>query len=146
MNQPTVAVFLKRAHPKDIPLLAHINKCLIEDEGHDNPMGMVELQARMRRFLTSGHDGYLVLSGGREVGYILVKSNVHPIYLRHFFIERYSRRHGIGTEAFRCLRTILDTDTIDVEVLHDNQPAIEFWKKMGFQKRFIGLRLNDPRE
>ena len=108
-------------------------------------MGIPELRERMKRFLDTGYDGYLVLVDGREAGYVLVKSIVKPIYLRHFFIERHSRRQGIGTKAVGRLIELLDAGAIDVEVLHDNQPAIEFWRKMGFKKRFIGLRLDNAR-
>jgi hypothetical protein len=71
MRANTPDVFLKRARNTDIPLIAHMNKRLIEDEGHDNPMGITELQ--------------------------------------------------------------------------DNQTGIACWRKMGFAKRYIGLRLERPK-
>ena len=145
MKKLTSDVHLRHAQTEDVPLLAHMNKCLIEDEGHDNPMGIMELQDRMQGFLSKGYSCYLVISAGRVAGYILVKTSSNPAYLRHFYIERHSRRLGIGTEAFNRLLSLLNTDVIDVEVLHDNQPGMAFWRKMGFTKRYIGLRFENSK-
>ena len=43
-----------QATTADLPLLAKLNKQLIEDEGHRNPMTVAELETRMRNWLESG--------------------------------------------------------------------------------------------
>jgi len=46
-------VFLRDASAADTPLLAQLNRQLIEDEGAANPMSLAELEARMREWLAS---------------------------------------------------------------------------------------------
>ncbi|NLG83445.1 MAG: GNAT family N-acetyltransferase [Firmicutes bacterium] len=90
-------------------MLAHINKQLIGDERHDNPMTLQELKERMRMFINTG---YNALSRRREViGYALADMTRKPLHLRQFFIDRGYRRKGLGTRAFHLLLKKLEADT-----------------------------------
>lgn len=63
-----------------------------------------------------------------------------PLYLRHFFICRDSRRQGLGTAAFHLLLQELKTESIDVEVMWWNERGHKFWQSLGFKERSIYLR------
>ncbi len=135
-------VLLKRASETDIPLLTRMNRNLIEDENAGNSMTENELRTRMRGFIDGPYDAYLILDEKRPAGYILVRTDTTPLYLRHFYVERHYRRRGIGTAAFTRLRSILKTDAIDVDVLVHNAAARAFWKNLGFRSESIQMRLS----
>lgn len=118
---PMSLIRLENASESDLDLLARLNKQLIEDEQHDNPMNVDELKERMRQFLNTHYKAYLFKAGDDVKGYALVDHSRDPLYLRHFFICRDSRRQGLGTAAFHLLLQELKTDTIDVEVMWWNE-------------------------
>jgi GNAT superfamily N-acetyltransferase len=121
----------------DCALLAAMNKQLIEDEKHDNPMSLDQLVLRMREFLAGDYGAYLFINGDEIVGYALVKESVSPKYLRQFFICRDHRRKGFGRAFFSKLMDLLGEKAIDVEVLCWNESAIQFWRELGFSPRSI---------
>ncbi|MFF2481471.1 GNAT family N-acetyltransferase [Paenibacillus sp. NPDC058071] len=131
---------------EDLYLLAGLNEQLIEDEQHDNQMNVEQLKARMHHFLHTEYKAYLFENGDQVIGYALVKHTDRPLYLRHFFIGRESRRKGFGKSAFRKLLQALDTDQIDIEVLYWNKAAYSFWSSLGFKERSVAMRLENGHE
>ncbi|MBP7402247.1 MAG: GNAT family N-acetyltransferase [Clostridia bacterium] len=123
--------------------LARMNRELIEDEGHENPMSTAELGTRMEGFLTSGYRAFLFREEGETVGYALVDTTRSPLYLRQFFIARGHRRRGYGREAFRLLLGRLGADTIDIEVLYWNEAGLRFWESLGFRPRSLYMRYRE---
>ncbi|MCL6613628.1 MAG: GNAT family N-acetyltransferase [Firmicutes bacterium] len=123
-----------------LDLLVHMNKQLIEDERHDNPMTLQELKERMRMFISTSYKAFIFQKDGQVIGYALVDMTRKPLYLRQFFIDRGCRRKGFGATAFHLLLEELKTDTIDIEVLSWNEAGIGFWKSLGFKERSIYMR------
>ena len=113
-------ISVRKCFSDDLTLLAEYNKRLIEDEKSDNPMDPAQLRGRMKRFLETDYAAYLFESDGIAIGYAL------------------------GLQAFRLLLETLNTDSIDVEVLVWNTPALAFWKKMGFEERSLYMRRETP--
>ena len=107
-------------------------------------MDPAQLRGRMKRFLETDYAAYLFESDGIAIGYALVKTTSSPLYLRQFYIDRPYRRQHFGLQAFRLLLETLNTDSIDVEVLVWNTPALAFWKKMGFEERSLYMRRETP--
>ncbi|WP_042166693.1 GNAT family N-acetyltransferase [Paenibacillus gorillae] len=136
-------VFIHVCSHEDLDLLVTLNKQLIEDERHDNAMDFEQLKERMRAFINTDYDAYKFEHGGEIVGYALVNHIRQPLYLRHFFICRSSRGKGHGKSAFRALLQLLNTTTVDIEVLHGNTAGYEFWKSLGFKERSIYMRLEE---
>lgn len=64
---------LKQATIEDVETLARMNKHLIEDEGHRNPMNVSQLVERMVSFLSGEYGADLILDDGRVVGYALYR-------------------------------------------------------------------------
>ena len=137
-------ISVRKCSSYDLTLLAEYNKRLIEDEKSDNPMDPAQLRGRMKRFLETDYAAYLFESDGIAFGYALVKTTSSPLYLRQFYIDRPYRRQHFGLQAFRLLLETLNTDSIDVEVLVWNTPALAFWKKMGFEERSLYMRRETP--
>ena len=137
-------ISVRKCSSYDLTLLAEYNKRLIEDEKSDNPMDPAQLRVRMKRFLETDYAAYLFESDGIAIGYALVKTTSSPLYLRQFYIDRPYRRQHFGLQAFRLLLETLNTDSIDVEVLVWNTPALAFWKKMGFEERSLYMRRETP--
>ena len=88
----------------DLPLLAEMNKRLIEDEGSCNPMTIEELQQRMSKWLAEDWDVRLFIDDGKEliIGYAVYQfrsDDYHPetriVYLRQLYLERVMRSQGI---------------------------------------------------
>jgi ribosomal protein S18 acetylase RimI-like enzyme len=124
---------------KDVPLLARMNRQLVEDEGHRNRLQTdAWLEKRMRGFLTGEYRAVLFELDGRTVGYVLYTDRTEhadTIYLRQIFVDRTRRRKGVGREMMRILlEEIWPADKrITVGVLQDNKTAIAFYKSIGFQ-------------
>ena len=117
---------------KDVPVLARLNKQLIEDEKSDNPMNIRELEERMRGFLHADYQAYFFETDGVIVGYALVKTTCKPVYLRQFLIDRGFRHRHYGREAFQALMGRLGVEAIDLEVLAWNEAGKRFWESCGF--------------
>jgi ribosomal protein S18 acetylase RimI-like enzyme len=130
---------------KDAPLLARMNRQLVEDECHRNRLQSDSwLEKRMRGFLTGEYRAVLFELDGRTVAYVLYTDRTEhadTIYLRQIFVDRTCRRKGVGREVMRILlEEIWPADKrITVGVLEDNKAAIDFYKASGFRTYAIEL-------
>ena len=128
----------------DCPMLAVWNHQLIRDEGHRNPMTVVELEERMRGWLTSGEYRAMIFDEDNEsVAYALFRETKDEIYLRQFFVVRHRRREGIGRQAIqRLFENMWPQDKRwTVSVLTNNLPAIAFWRAMGYADYVLSLEI-----
>ena len=125
---------------ENVPLLAQMNKRLIEDEKSTNPMTLAELEERMHGFLSTDYSAYFFIEESCVVGYALVKDTEKPLYLRQFFIEREFRRKHLGRQAFQLLMDYLRADTINIDVLPWNEPGLRFWQSCGFTPTCISMQ------
>lgn len=132
---------------KDVPLLARMNRQLVEDEGHRNRLQTDSwLEKRMRGFLTGEYRAVLFELEGRTIAYVLYTDRTEyadTIYLRQIYVERSYRRQGVGREVMRILREeIWPADKrITVGVLQDNHAAIDFYKAIGFRPYAVELEI-----
>ena len=124
----------------DIPILAAMNKRLIEDEGSTNPMNPEELAGRMRGFISGEYNAYFFTVDETPVGYALVRHTSSPLYLRQFYIDRQYRRKHYGKQAFYLLMETLQVNEIDVDVLMNNEPGRRFWSSLGFEENYVSMR------
>lgn len=127
----------------DVPMLAELNKQLIDDEKSDNPMSINELKNRMSEFLNTEYSAYFFIVHSQVIGYALVKNTVEPIYLRQFLIDRKYREKHYGKQAFQMLMQHLGLKRIDIEVLPWNQIGYSFWKNCGFKELSIAMRYEE---
>lgn len=136
----------RTARKADFPLLAELNRQLILDEGHDNPMSVRELEDRMRAWLVRTYTAVLFLSGENVVGYALYRSDNAGIFLRQFFICRSERRKGHGRAAVDLLLEHVwpRGAVVTLEALRTNQTAIDFWRAIGFEEYAVTLRRRTP--
>lgn len=139
---------LRLALPSDLPTLAHMNWQLIRDEGHSNPMSVAELEVRMRAWLDADYLATLFMLGESPIGYALFRPDENGIYLRQFFVDVQNRRQGRGREAMRQLRSEFwpDQSNITVEVLCQNDRALNFWRAVGFVDYAVTLRLKSKEQ
>ena len=142
-------ITLKRAKAEEVSLLAQMNRELIEDEKHENPMTLSELSSRMREFLEGAYVAALILRGQEVIGYLLYRDQprvfrpgARDLYLRQFFIKRELRGQGYGRKAFEIVRRdwFPPNSVISVEVLSKNPGALAFWRKLGFEDYCLSLR------
>jgi predicted acetyltransferase len=124
----------------NLPLLAELNKQLYEDEKNDNIPAINILEERLKYAMEQGSKAYLFIDSDEAIGYALVKTQVSPYYLSHFFICRDMRKKHLGTIAFNQLMNELNVDSIDLDVFCWNQRGQEFWKSLGFKERCIIMR------
>ncbi|MGE3317072.1 MAG: N-acetyltransferase family protein [Planctomycetaceae bacterium] len=119
----------------DGPLLAEMNQSLIRDEGHRNPMSLVELEVRMAGWITGEYTAVLVEDDGTAIGYALFHDGPEFSYLRQFYVRPEQRRQGIGRAAIDWLRENAwpSSKPVRLDVLIGNRPAIAFWRAVGFQ-------------
>lgn len=131
----------RKATPADIPLLTDMNRQLIQDEGHRNPMTPLELEGRMRKWLKDEYEAVLFEEAEEPVAYALFKKGKDQIYLRQFFVSRGNRRKGLGKKAMDLLFSKVwpPNTRIVVEVLTANEAGYRFWKSVGFKDYAITL-------
>jgi ribosomal protein S18 acetylase RimI-like enzyme len=119
----------------DAALLAHLNRHLIEDEGHRNRMTVAELEARMRGWLGGEYHAIVFEQQHVSVAYALYRTEHDGLYLRQFFVDRQHRQQGIGRQAVHLLQTTIwpPSARVTLEVLVQNQRAQTFWQAVGFR-------------
>jgi GNAT superfamily N-acetyltransferase len=136
-------VTIRTAESAQFELLARMNKELIEDEGHRNPMSVAQLQQRFERFVSSeGYSLDLVLWRDDIIGFATYRQEPdnaeacgYHIHLRQFYISRAVRGRGLGSLAFEALMRarFKRGERIFLNVLETNPRGREFWKKTGFK-------------
>lgn len=145
-----MAFILRNATVHDAEVLAHMNKCLIEDEGSRNPMNVSQLRDRMIGFLNDSWRVDLFFNDDQVVGYALYQfrrddydSSLPVVYLRQFFVEREHRRKGYGQQALLLLRQqrFGRDATVEIDVLALNSRGEYFWTAVGFKPYCINMKL-----
>lgn len=135
-----IVVTIQKCTIDDCEYLAELNKELIHAESSDNPMTIKQLEQRMKDFLQTFYEAYFFIERDRVVGYALIKMDCEPLYLRQFLIIQEYRRRHYGEQAFQMLLSCLKTDSVDIEVLSNNDQGVKFWEKMGFVERHKYMR------
>jgi GNAT superfamily N-acetyltransferase len=118
----------------DAAELAALNLSLIRDEGHRNPMNLVELTARMTGWLRTDYAAVLFSESGKSIGYALYRFEPDHVYLRQFFVAPEKRWQGVGKQAMIWMWTNVwrDVPRIRLDVLVGNSTAHAFWESVGF--------------
>lgn len=114
--------------------LAILNKQLIDDEGHANPMNIEQLGDRMSKWLESDYSCHAIEENGEIICYGLWRDDGDFYYLRHLFTQRLFRRKGYAKELIAYLEGKVLTDKpIRLEVLSGNEAALKFYKCLGYE-------------
>ena len=123
-----------RAETADVERLAALNKNLIEDERHPNPMDVAQLTQRMKEWLSTGYICYLVKENRRTIAYCLYRDDGAHYYLRQLYVSRAHRRKGIATQLLDWLYENIWTDRkVRLDVYTHNEDAVAFYKEYGFR-------------
>jgi GNAT superfamily N-acetyltransferase len=140
----------RRASASDVPLLARMNRQLIEDEASRNSMTLSELQERMARWIDGDWDAVVFEQNREPVGYILFQfrsDEYRPsdttVHVRQFFIEREQRSQGLGRRAFEIVaaKHFPNVSSVLFDVLETNPRARRFWETLGFQPYCTTMKL-----
>jgi GNAT superfamily N-acetyltransferase len=135
------------AGPEDVPLLARMNRRLVEDEKHRNRFRSdAWLEERIRGFLAGDYRAVLFEIAGECVAYALYtvhREHSDTTHLRQIFVEREWRRRGVGREVMRILREEIweAGRRITVGVLSGNADAIAFYKAVGFRPYALEMEM-----
>lgn len=134
----------RKAVDADVPLLADINRQLIEDEWDGGGMSIERLEARMRRWLEEGdYRAILFIENGQTVAYSLVSVDDEDdsAFIRHFFVLREHRGGGVGKRAIALLMAeiIPPSARVTLDVLASNVGGHHFWRSVGFQDYAIRM-------
>jgi ribosomal protein S18 acetylase RimI-like enzyme len=137
-NDPEIVI--RPANLSDVQTLAVLNKRLIVDENHPNPMDINQLTERMSSWLTTEYHGFLYVMEEVVAAYCLYREEVDFYYLRHLYVDRKFRRQGIGTYLLDWMFAHLWQDKeVRLDVLVENQRAIAFYQQYGFQTRILRM-------
>jgi GNAT superfamily N-acetyltransferase len=127
----------------DAPLLADINRQLIEDEWGGGGMSLERLEERMRRWLAEDdYKAVLFLEDGATVAYSLVSVDEDDsAFIRHFFVLHEHRGRGVGRRAMETLlrEIIPPTARVTLDVLASNEGGHQFWRSVGFRDYAIRM-------
>lgn len=119
----------------DAPLLAEINRQLIEDEWGGGGMSLERLEERMRRWLAEDdYQAILFQEDGETVAYSLISVDDDSAFIRHFFVLHEHRGRGVGRRAIEILfRDIVPPNArTTLDVLASNVAGHRFWRSVGF--------------
>lgn len=135
----------RQATLADVPILARMNRQLIADEGHRNPMAEAQLAQRMAGWLEGAYEAVIFSLDGSDVGYALYRRMPEFVYLRQFWVAAEYRRRGIGRLAFQWLQQYpwQGKTRLRVEVLAGNERAIAFWRSLGFADYALTMELDN---
>ena len=135
----------RQATLADVAVLARMNKRLILDEGHRNPMSETQLAQRMAGWLQGEYEAMIFGLARVDVGYALYQQGADYLYLRQFWVDEGYRRQGIGRSALHWLKqnSWQEESRIRIEVLIGNDQAIAFWRSMGFRNYALTMELNN---
>ncbi len=127
----------------DAPLLARLNRQLIEDEGHRNAMTVDELEQRMRGWLTTGEYRAIVFEDSDPLlAYALYRETDDEVYLRQLFVVRERRHEGVGRKAMQTLFSFWPPHKrLTVSVLAANKAAVAFWRAVGYTDYDLTLEI-----
>jgi GNAT superfamily N-acetyltransferase len=126
-------IAIERAGLTQVEELASMNKQLISDEGHANPMNIEQLTERMRGWLLGEYAAYVATVDGEIAGYCLFRDEGSYVYIRHLFVQEKYRQRGIGKALVNWLNeNIWHGQKTRIDVLCNNLNGIEFWHKIGF--------------
>ena len=97
-------------------------------------MSAPQLRERMKGWLAGGYKAVLLSSSATQLAYALYREGEESVYLRQLFVDRGHRRQGIGKEVVAILREQLWPihKRLIVEVPTANEPAVTFWRSVGF--------------
>ncbi|NRA36806.1 MAG: GNAT family N-acetyltransferase [Planctomycetes bacterium] len=126
----------------DLDLLAEWNYQLIRDEGHRNPMNVMQLKERMRAYIADTYEA-IIFSNNDDFAYALYQKTEEEVYLRQFYVTERRRRQGLGKAAMRILFTDVwpPKKTKTVAVLTQNAAAMAFWRSLGYQDYCLKLEM-----
>lgn len=123
-----------RADLRNVDELARMNKRLIEDEKHPNPMNVRQLSQRMSDWLQGEYDGYIVSEENTTVAYCIYRDDGDYFYMRQLYVEREWRRTGIATKFLDWMyQNVWTEKPVRLDVLAHNEEAISFYKTYGFR-------------
>ncbi|SFB61698.1 Ribosomal protein S18 acetylase RimI [Cohnella sp. OV330] len=140
---------IKSATKLDAEIIAELNFQLIQDEGSNNPMNLVQLQDRILDWLGSGWSIDLLLAEEKIIGYAVYKLQPAPfeeteleVYIRQFYIDRNERNKGYGRGGINILkeRRFGNVSTMIIDVLETNPEGRRFWEKVGFVPYYTNMR------
>ena len=123
-----------RADASHVDELAELNRQLIEDEQHPNPMTRSELAERMVRWMEEGYQCYLAWVGGATAGYCLFRDDGPNYYLRQLFVARGHRRRGVATALMDWMyANVWSGKPVRLDVFAHNEEAVAFYRAYGFR-------------
>ena len=124
----------EKATASDVEELAELNRQLIEDERHPNPMNLAQLAERMAGWLREGYSCWLAREAGTTVAYCLYRDDGGHYYLRQLFVARTHRRRGIATAVMDWMYANVWTDKrVRLDVLAHNEEAVACYRAYGFR-------------
>ena len=89
-----------KADHSDVEKLAELNKRLIADERHPNPMNVRQLGERMAEWLQEEYTCYLATEDGSTVAYCLFRDDGDYYYVRQLFVELAALDHRQQWKAY----------------------------------------------
>ena len=133
-KRPDCKMKVTKADLSAVEELSELNRRLIEDEHHPNPMNVQQLAQRMTRWLQDEYTCYLATEDGKAIAYCLYREDREYYYLRQLFVERAHRRKGIAAKLLDWMyQNVWADKKVRLDVLAHNEEAIEFYNAYGFQ-------------
>ena len=72
--------------------------------------------------------------------------NDNTVYISNVCVDKENRRHKIATLLFEAFKIMYPKQTYELDVLANNIPAINFYKKQGFEIIETKIGFNAPRK
>lgn len=136
------------ADEADAPTLAELHQRLLDQQGIRTNPEQVELEAKVRGFLSEGYQAVLFRWRDSTVGYCLYKLYPKYAFLRHFYVEQGVHKRVSVEAAFSLLRQneFADYASIRLDVPEQAKESLARWESIGFRPRTIRLELHTARK
>lgn len=126
-------VHIEQMTTEYVQQLGLLNKLLIDDDRHANPMSVPDLVRRMKRWLSEDYLCFGAFVDQDLVGYCLIRDEDEYCYVRQLFTVKHHRNQGIGSRLLKHLESgNRQSKPVRLEVLAGNERAVSFYKRRGY--------------
>lgn len=145
-------VKLRKATPRDLPLLTRMAVAFNDEDGHPLSVG----GRRALKEVCNGSPyglGFMIESAGAGIGYVVlglgfsIEYGGVDAFLDEFYVEKAHRGRGVGTLALAELAKVmrrLKVRALHLEAMPDNDRAAQLYLRQGFklsERRLMSKRL-----
>jgi len=121
--------------------LAVLDQKLMFEEGNETDKSLVQLDIRMKSWLSEEYQAIGVLDSGLVTAFCLFKPLEDAMFIAKLYVIEGERRKGIATRLIGDVKGIAPLKPIRLHVAPKNKAAKKFYKSIGFHEVYRTFEL-----